>query len=277
MKMPSLAREPLPVPTQSSEFKALSAGIRSGPGNAFLRSLLPDDLALVSQYLLPIQLYPNQLLHRQGEHPRPVIFPQSGLVSFSLPLQDGRSIAVAWLGCDSLIGAAAATSGGPAIHDARVFIGGVGHQMPIPAFRSVLQQSPHVRRLVSQFETLHWAHVQQTAVCNAAHGVEKRLCRLLLEIQDRTSDDCVTITHERLAEMLGVRRTTVSLICESLQAAEVIYWRRGRMQILCPDDLRRRSCECYQCVLDCERTIFAPRSPTLMNDSSAHQINLEPA
>jgi DNA-binding MarR family transcriptional regulator len=107
------------------------------------------------------------------------------------------------------------------------------------------------------------AQAQQTAVCNAAHSVEARLCRWLLEFQDRCNGDKIPFTQSILAQTLGVRRTTVTVTAGRLEAAGLIDTRRGYVHITNRDELERHSCECYRRVRTYVAQLFAimPLSP----------------
>ena len=85
----------------------------------------------------------------------------------------------------------------------------------------------------------------QSAACHVFHGVEKRLCRWLLQARDRMGSDQLPLTHEFLSQMLGVRRTTVSLIAHVLQGSGLIHYRRGHIHIRDVAGLERTACECY--------------------------------
>jgi CRP-like cAMP-binding protein len=89
-----------------------------------------------------------------------------------------------------------------------------------------------------------------TAACNALHVVEARFCRWLLQTADRAESDTVALTHEFLAEMLGVRRTSVTEVASKIQAAGLINYTRGQITILKRPALEKMSCECYQTLVD---------------------------
>jgi CRP-like cAMP-binding protein len=90
-----------------------------------------------------------------------------------------------------------------------------------------------------------WAEAQQNVACNAIHDGSSRLCRWLLQCADRTGSDQLLLTQEFLAEMLGVRRTTVTLLAQELQKQGILRYSRGRITILDRAALEARSCECY--------------------------------
>jgi CRP-like cAMP-binding protein len=101
---------------------------------------------------------------------------------------------------------------------------------------------------------------QQSAACNASHALEARLARWLLRCRDLTADDTLALTQEFLAQMLGVRRTSVSMVANALQKAGLIEYRRGKVQIRNLEGLRKTSCECYATVkLEYDRLLMATK------------------
>jgi CRP-like cAMP-binding protein len=135
--------------------------------------------------------------------------------------------------------------------------------MSAASFRDVLDQSHSIRGVAAQFDCAMLAQVQQTALCNAVHSVEARLCRWLLEIQDRCNGSKIPLTQSILAQMLGARRPTVTMTAGRLEAAGLIDTRRGCVQITNREELERRSCECYRQVHTYLAQLFAimPLSP----------------
>jgi CRP-like cAMP-binding protein len=101
-----------------------------------------------------------------------------------------------------------------------------------------------------QYNEVLLAQARITAACNALHAVEARFCRWLLQSADRAESDTVVLTHEFLAEMLGVRRTSVTEVASKIQAARAISYTRGQITILSRSTLEKMSCECYQTLVD---------------------------
>jgi CRP-like cAMP-binding protein len=130
--------------------------------------------------------------------------------------------------------------------------------MPAAGFRYALEQNPSLRSLAARFDSAMLAHAQQTALCNAAHTVESRICRYLLEVQDRCGGNNIALTQAMLAQLLGVRRTTVTLVAGRLETAGALRCRRGYMQIIDREELERRACECYGHLKLYMANLFAP-------------------
>ena len=105
-----------------------------------------------------------------------------------------------------------------------------------------------LRELIFAYIETLWAEAQQNAACNAIHDCSSRLCRWLLQCADRTGSDRVLLTQEFLAEMLGVRRTTVTLLAQELQKRGILRYSRGRITILDRAALEGGACDCYEVI-----------------------------
>jgi CRP-like cAMP-binding protein len=242
--------------------------------NAFLASLAPREFALLRPHLAPFEMRASECLYRVGDTIEDVVFPRSGLVALTIPLRDGGGPSAALIGRDGIVGGHAAAAPAPATCDAEVYVGGHALRMSAAAFRHVLEESPVVRRLAAQFDSALLAQAQQTALCNAAHPVEARICRLLLEVENHNGNGKIPLTQATLARMLSVRRTTVTLMAGRLEAAGVLSCRRGFVQIVDPDELERRSCECYGHLKRSRDRIFAGSENGVSTGSPALRLNV---
>jgi CRP-like cAMP-binding protein len=231
--------------------------------NAFLSQLAAAEFALLRSHLAPFDLRAGQCVHYRGDQVDDVVFPLAGLVAMTVPARENGGAAVVLVGREGLIGGLAAAASAPASCDAEVHIGGQGLRMSASAFRYVLDQSQSIRRLAARFDSAAMAQAQQTALCHAAHSVEARICRWLLEVQQRSDSSKVPLTQAALAQMLGVRRTTVTLVAGRLEAAGVIKCHRGYIQIVSQEQLERVSCECYARV-----KAFLARLSSTLNESA---------
>jgi CRP-like cAMP-binding protein len=120
--------------------------------------------------------------------------------------------------------------------------------------------------LVSYSETL-LSQVQQTVACNAMHTTEERMCRWLLMMDDRADGEPLTYTHEFLSHMLGANRKSVTLAAQSMQAAGLIRYRRGTIQITDRRGLESASCECYAIVRKRFDDFLTPPSTAVQSDT----------
>jgi CRP-like cAMP-binding protein len=226
--------------------------------NAFLAGLPASEFALLRSHLAPLELHVGDTLHFCGERIDSVIFPISGVVAMAVPLQTVTGAGVALVGREGVVGGFAAAASAPAPCDAAVQVAGTGLRMPAAAFRYALEQSTPLRCLAARFDAAMLAHAEQMALCNAAHPAETRICRYLLEVQDRCGGDKIPLTQATLGQLLSVRRTTVTLVAGRLETAGVLQCRRGYMQIMDREQLERHACECYGHLKHYMAKLFAP-------------------
>lgn len=200
-------------------------------------------------YLRIVELHQGQVLAEALTPLRQVYFPFSGIVSFSILLKDGHLVQTGVVGRDGAVGALQALDG--KISPGMIVVHIPGHAAMVEAERvdEIAQGLPGVRSMIVRNEQFFHSEVQLTAACNAVHGVEQRVCRWLLRMNDLVGMK-VTVTQELLAQMIGVRRTSVTLAASSLQAAGIIRYRRGHLEIVDIERLRESSCECYQTLRD---------------------------
>lgn len=243
--------------------------------NAFLSELNPPEFAMLRAHLAHIEMRPGESLHYFGDLVEDVVFPHSGLVALTMPLHDNPGAASMLIGREGIVGAVPATASAPATSDAEVHIGGSASRMPAAAFRHIVDQNLNIRRQLARFTNAMLAHAQHTALCHANHSVEARICRWLLEVQDRSGSSKVPLTQSTLAQMLGVRRTTVTLVAGRLETAGVLTCRRGYVQIMNQEALAQHSCECYERV----RSYMAsePREPVAAHSVDARERTGRPA
>lgn len=218
--------------------------------NAFLSGISAAEYAALRGHLAPMELRVGQYLHYFEHTVDAVIFPDSGVIAMSMPLRDHPGAAAALVGRDGIVGALAAISGAPAGSDAVVHIAGHAAGLPADVFRQLLDQNPSLLRRLARYAQALIAQSQQNAICHALHPVESRICRWLPAIQARYSGERVPLTQGALAQMLGVRRTTVTLMAGQLVALGIISCRRGHIQIIDQNKLEQHSCECHSMLSD---------------------------
>jgi CRP-like cAMP-binding protein len=216
--------------------------------NNFLASLPAKDFELLRPHLKPFDMVHEDLLFDAGDIIHWVYLPHSGVISLVIGLTDGQLIEAAMVGRDSLVGGSAALDGGVALNRGIVQVEGTASILDVKMLREVADQSVFFRTTLIRHEQALFAQAQQSAACNASHSVEARLSRWLLRTRDLAGSDMLGLTQEFLAQMLGVRRTSVSLVANTLQEAGLIRYSRGRIEVTNLEGLRATSCECYATV-----------------------------
>ncbi len=213
--------------------------------NQFLSELSATELAVLRPHLVDFDIAAGDCLHQIGAPVERVVFPHSAVIGMTLPLRETARAVVAWMGREGVVGGLLATASLPASCNAEACIGGPASLISAAAFRHALDHHPGIARLAVRYDTAMMTQVQQNAVCNAAHMVEPRICRCLLELHDRSGDDKIPLKQDTLAQFLAIRRTTVTLVAGELEKHGVITCGRGYMQIVSREELQRRCCECY--------------------------------
>jgi CRP-like cAMP-binding protein len=225
--------------------------------NLFLKVLPARDLALLKPGLQFVELNQGDVLAEPGQPVADVTFIDSGMVSLLTTMQDGTAIEIATLGRESIFGVLSALGSHRSHVRAAVQIDGAGWRIRAADFRSAVDRSRSLSHLVLLSSELALAQMQQTAACNALHSAERRLCRWILQVHDRIDEDVIELTQDFLAQMLAVRRPTVTLIAQNLQSAGLIRYRRGRITILDRAGLEKLACECVDELRSKTRHIIA--------------------
>src|SRR3954452_18829772 len=216
--------------------------------NALLASLSPSDSAALQPHLKPTYLQQKTVLYEAGDTIHSVYFPISAVVSLVVTLATGETTEAAMVGKDGAMGIASALDGKVALSRAIVQLGGDAMICDPAAFKGAALQSEKLISKIMRHEQTLFAQAQQSTACMANHEVEARLCRWLLRARDLSGSDHLPFTQEFLAEMLGVRRPSVSTVAHTLQEAGMIKYMRGRIEILNVEGLRDSACECYATV-----------------------------
>jgi len=216
--------------------------------NRLLDSLPEQEWAALKPILTGSKLDQHRVLFDIRESIEHVYFPIDAVVSLVLPLSDGHAIEAAMVGHDGVVGASAVLNGTASVSRAVVQLAGACQHCTVNALKEKLPQCPTLTRSLGCHEQILFAHAQQTAACNVTHHLESRLARWLLRARDLRGSDELYLTQEYLAEMLGVGRTSVSIVAHALQQTGALTYRRGNIHITKPDDLKEMACECYEAV-----------------------------
>jgi CRP-like cAMP-binding protein len=216
--------------------------------NHLLASLPSADFELLRPHLKQIELAHEKVLFEAGDTVTHIYFPHSGVISLVVELADGQMIEAAMIGRDSLVGGSSALDGKIALNKGIVQIPGIASVLGVDRLRKAADASVSFRTTLIRHEQVLLVQAQQSAACNASHAVEARLARWLLRSRDLSGDDVLQLTQEFLAQMLGVRRTSVTLVARTLQEAGLIKYRRGKVQIIDLEGVRETACECYETV-----------------------------
>jgi CRP-like cAMP-binding protein len=215
-------------------------------GNRLLARLPPDEYKRLLPRLQLVPLESRQVLYEARSPLHHAYFPVRGVVSAVAVMEDGRAIEVAAVGDEGMVGLPLLVGAGTAANRVIVQVPGEALRMREDALREEVSRDSPLRRLLVLYHTAFLAQVSQTAACNGLHSLHQRCCRWLVTTRDRVHSDVFPVTHEFLAEMLGVRRSSVSEVLKPLQEEGLIRYSRGRLTVLDREGLEAGSCECYR-------------------------------
>jgi CRP-like cAMP-binding protein len=218
--------------------------------NKLLAALSRDHFELLVPHLFTVSLAQGVVLSEPGDEITDVFFPHDGMLSLLAVMRDGKAIETATVGREGVVGAMAGLGLYKSMVRVVVQLPMTGSKIAAAQFRKVVQRSDIIRDLCIDYNEVLLSQARVTAACNALHPIDARFCRWLLQSADRAGGDKIGLTQEFLAEMLGVRRTSVTEIASKIQAQGLISYSRGMITILDRKGLERRSCECFQTLLD---------------------------
>jgi len=190
-----------------------------GRSNRFLATLPPHDFALLTPHLRTVTLERGTILHDAGDEIERVYFLHSGMVSLVAVLQSGAAVETATIGRAGVIGASAGLGVKYSFGRAIVQLPGTAAWLSASQFHAAANGSQAIRDLIVHYSGMLLAQVQQSVACNVLHTMEARLCRWLLQAHDCMDGNDIPLTQEFLGQMLGVRRTTVTLAAQLLLTA----------------------------------------------------------
>ncbi len=216
--------------------------------NHLLAALDTTDYAWLAPHLERVHLPLRTVVYDADTHAQHAYFPTTSIVSLLHELENGSSVEISVIGNDGVVGMSLLMGGHTPTGRAVVRSAGYAYRLPADVLNKAFENRGLLRNLLLRYTQALITQMAQTGVCNHHHQIEQQLCRSLLSYLDRMSTNGLTMTHETLAGMLGVRRETVTAAAGKLQAAGLIRYRRGRIEVLDRPGLEQQVCECYAVV-----------------------------
>lgn len=218
------------------------------PQNRLLALLPPKDYQRLLPHLEPVSLEFKQILYEPGQPIPHVYFPNSGVISW-LGVDDGGStVEVATIGNEGMAGFRVLLGADTSPAKVMVQVPGDALRMKSAAIKAELIRAGALIDVLHRYLNAFLTQVTQSVACNTLHPLEKRFGRWLLMTHDRVRSDHFPLTHELLAQMLGVRRASVTEAARKLQKAGLIRYIHGKITILDRAGLEAASCGCYRAV-----------------------------
>jgi CRP-like cAMP-binding protein len=208
----------------------------------------PGDYERLLPRLEPAALPAGWAIHGAGDREEHLYFLTAGIVSRLYVTQSGSSAEFAITGNEGVIGVASFLGGESTLSRAVVLSPGFAYRLGADPLRDEITHGGALPRLLLLYTQALLAQAGQIAACNRHHSLEQQLCRWILSCLDRLPSNELAVTHELIANMLGVRREGVTEAAGRLQKAGLIHYSRGHMTVLDRRKLEARVCECYAAV-----------------------------
>jgi CRP-like cAMP-binding protein len=226
-----------------------STRLQGRSGNRLLDALPSEERQRVGASTTSIPLVPGDEFYAAGSRISHVYFPTVGVVSLMRPVQEGTWVETAVVGREGMVGIRAFLGGGTSGNQRAIGqVTGASLRMSADTFRGHVEDGGKLRDVMFAYTQALMAQTAQSVVCNAVHDIHERCAHWMLQVHDRVDGDEFDLTHEFLADMLAVRRSSVTVAAGTLQSAGLIQYRRGHVRITDRAGLEDASCECYETV-----------------------------
>lgn len=214
--------------------------------NTVLSALSPDVIQRLR--LEPVEFEVGHEIEYPGKPISRLYFVEQGMASLTTTFRDGSEVEVGMFGYESVIGVSALMGTIQSLNRVYTQIAGRGFWCPLATAEVEFHRGELFQTLALRYVQAQLVQAMQSAGCNAKHEAEQRLARWLLICSDRANSDNFLMSQEFLAEMIGTRRTTVTMAAIILKNAGLISYSRARITILDPAGLQQKACECYSVI-----------------------------
>jgi CRP-like cAMP-binding protein len=226
--------------------------------NTLLALMSAEDRAAIARHLEPYELKRGTTLLKPLMPVEHVYFISDGLVSLVQLLENGRYIEAGIVGREGMVGALVPLGAAAFSNEAVVQISGMSLRMSAEALRVEVALRPHLRDLLLRYIQALFAQITYSVTCNNQHTLRRRLARWLSMASDFTETENLSLTHELLSVMLGVRRSGVTEGVTALKKAGLIVPSKGGIRTCDVTGLHNATCECYAAVKSEYRRLLGP-------------------
>lgn len=231
------------------------------PRQNYLLAALPrEEYLRLEPNIEPVSMTAGEVIYESGAAQDYLIFPMSGIVALLHIIESGATAEIALTGNEGFVGVQLLMGVTSTASRAVVLTSGEAYRLRADLLKKELALGGKLQSLALRYIQALLTQMAQTAVCNRHHEVRQQLCRWLLLNLDRLTGNELTMTHELIAGMLGVRREGVTEAAGELQEKGVIQYSRGRITVLDRVRLEDCVCECYA-VVKKEYDRLLPRIP----------------
>lgn len=228
--------------------------------NQLLAHLSPETYQRLSPHLHHLTFPLEKVLYHPNEPITKIYFPVTALLSWISLIENGTLTEIALVGNEGMVGLPAIWGGESTPNS--VIVQGAGDVIMVEAeaMREEFRRGGDLNKELCLYMQAVFTQVAQNAMCNRQHTTEERLARWLLSVQDSVHKDELMLTHDFMARMLGIRRSSVTVSAGILQQAGMIRYARGQLSILDRHKLEETACECYRVVQSEYHRLLGSRS-----------------
>lgn len=216
--------------------------------NRLLAALPGEEYELLRPNLEHVSYSLGEILFEPPDRIRNIYFPTSSIISFLAELPNGDSVEVGLTGYEGLAGVDVILGVDTASKVATVQAAGDALRIAATSLKEALKRGVKLQQYCLQYTHALMSQISASVLCNVRHRIDGRLARWLLMYHDRLGTDEFLLTHEFMANMLGIRRASVTEVARQLQDEGLIDYNRGNFRILNRAALEAKTCECYQVV-----------------------------
>ncbi|MEH1954124.1 Crp/Fnr family transcriptional regulator [Nostoc sp.] len=227
---------------------SLDKNLLQQPSNKLLAALPASDYQRLAPHLKLVSLEVPQILYQAGELIAHVYFPEQGAISIVTTMEDGSTVEAGIVSNQGMVGIPVILGDKTTTTTALVQVSGAAMQMNADVLRAEFNRGGAIQTLLLSYVQALYSELTQGVACNRLHTLEERLARWLLTVSDRLESEDFPLTQEFLSQMLGVRRSGVTVAASTLSRAGMISYQRGHISILNRKDLEATSCECYRVI-----------------------------
>jgi CRP-like cAMP-binding protein len=214
--------------------------------NKLLADLPGEDFARLLPYLVPVSLSSGEDLNELGEGAHFAYFPETAVISHLHILGDGDMTESEMIGREGMVGLSAILNLSQPGYLTQATVPGSALRVKTEFLKLEFARGGALQRLLLGYVGERLAQLSQRAICNGRHGLKERLCSWLLMVHDRADEDQLPLTHEQIANHLGVRRAGVTEAITGLRHSRIMGSSRGQVHILDREALEAVACECYR-------------------------------
>lgn len=222
--------------------------MESAQKNNILSAIVSSELNELFPYLEPLYLQIGDIIYEPNQHMEHAYFPVSSIISLQYIMDTGACAEAAEVGSEGMLGLPILLGGNITTNTAIVQTAGLAYKLNHRILKKVFENRDSLHNILLRYTQAIMTQMFQTAACNRHHSIEQQLCRWLLLTSDRIPSGEFLMTQESVANMLGVRRESVTEAAGTLKSNGCIDYRRGHISVLDREKLEGNACECYQVV-----------------------------